>query len=422
MKVVPVISKEQQEKNELKKVDKHSVSTSNNNKTIENDGIEQGIKFYRSISCCLTMLISLSIVLSILFITAVWVSTFSASLITLADSNRRNEFNKLETYFRQTIKGIENFGQTASGVLSKELQFYDLNKTESLMFSLWKAQYLNTKGNEYFIFIVDEDGIALGFARPDIPDVYGAGVYAMLAILHPDITGTQLHFYFCNDFFNKNYCDRKPFGKPDLATDISGSNLLLYYMALPYLGNIIWTPTYSDVATPGLLHLNMLTAFNTTYTNNKKKNAVFAYDFAASSMNIYLNESTLHLPGAVVFVIETSTGHVVATINSDHHGLKGCNIATSLIEKLPQLKITEETSKGPLPFTIHCAVVTDSVACEWMYEMEQKESKNKWNNYNAGYDLYLDGKYEEALKKFKEHLSINPNDKIGKKMIEICQY
>ncbi|KAL9648856.1 hypothetical protein ABK040_003786 [Willaertia magna] len=534
MKVLPTgvlyINKNNVENEEKDSLSSNNIKTeSGNNNNNEYEG-EQG-KFYRSISCCLTMLICFSIVISILFITVVWVSTFSASLITLADSNRRNEFNKLENYFRQTLKDIENFGETAGGVLSKELQYYDLKKTEDLMFSLWKAQYLNTNGLEYFIFVVDADGIALGFSRPETPGSYGDDVFTTMVLLHPNISGpNHFYMYVCKDFFNKNYCDRGPLKSPDIVVDSSGNNVILYQMAIPYIGQKIWTPLYSDAATPGLLHMNMLYAFNTTYVN--KDNAVFGYDFAATSMGIYLNESTLHLPGAVVFVIETPTGQIVASndvmtstsksgkgqvgsfengfitisfnaaIKSDNHGLKGCKTATSLTEKLPRL--TEEKTKGPLPFIIHCAVVTDSVACgnlgtsevksfsiigniqkkmqemltknleldipitisgkvqkvikeqfttrpietisfcnnqcqpeninvfelgevlhvamdEWMYEMEQKESKNKWNNYNEGYNLYMDGKYGDASQKFKEHLLRNPNDKVGKKMLDICQ-
>ncbi|KAL9645270.1 hypothetical protein ABK040_002470 [Willaertia magna] len=190
-----------------------------------------------------------------------------------------------------------------------------------------------------------------------------------------------------------------------------------------------------------------------------------------------------------------------AAISADSHELKGCNIAKALTEKLTQLN----EGKAKLPFTINCAVVTDSVACgnlgtreiktftiigdtqnkiqemlnknlefeipitinekvqkaikdkflfrsvelarfcnnqgqlenlhilelgesthvnmdEWMYEMEQKESKNKWNNYNTGYNLYMDGNYAEALQHFKEHIIRNPNDKLCKKMIELCEH
>ncbi|KAL9648858.1 hypothetical protein ABK040_003788 [Willaertia magna] len=339
----------------------------------------------------------------------------------------------------------------------------------------------------------------------------------------------------------------------------------------------------------------MLTAFPTTYVNKGKNNAVFGYDFAASSMSYYLNSSTLHLPGVVVFVlgkivakleeklkdnnnketkvIETehslenhshrntaddgsshngsshSLSHYTTSVNhssyrvnnkasylikfelglehkdvtivslrlnnfgswmesvdnkeivsmttlifqtvqqlakpakgqvgnfengfitisfnaaidADYHELKGCNIATALTGKLTQLN--DGKSKGLVPFTVHCAVVSDTGACgkvqkaikdkyltrplervrfknnkgavedlsvyelgeslhvamdEWMYEMEQKESKNKWNNYIAGYELFIEGNIKDALQKLGEHLQRNPNDKVCKRIIELC--
>ncbi|KAL9648841.1 hypothetical protein ABK040_003772 [Willaertia magna] len=614
---------------------------------------DKKIKFYKSISCCLTTVISLSIVLSILFITAIWVSTFSASLITLADSNRRNEFNKLETYLRQTIKEIESYGQTVNGVLSKELDFKNLNKTENLVFSLFKSQYINTNGMVYLIWVADKDGNMVGFFNP-----FGSRpVNAVMILQYASITGQKLYYYYCYNFFTKGYCDRS--SVPNQITATSGSQIRLYKLAIPSLGKTIWSPSYYDASTPGILHINMLTAFNTTYINDGKDNAVFAYDFAALSMRNYLNESTLHLPGVVAFVLETSTGKNVASneniittfvngssnvaykystnlqstndfllkekdtevavpienkhpeekgalyatdsshslsnptsslrrsrlsssfkfnggasflskfelglenkdvtvvclklnsfeswletadnkeiisttslifqtvqqlakpakgqvgniengfifisfnaaIKAENHEIKGCNIARNLIDKLKQLN--EGNTINPLPFTMYCAIVTDAVACgnlgthevktftingsiqkkiqrmlkknseygisitiseklqnvitdkyssrrienikfcnnkgqfedlfvfelgeslhvdmdEWMYEMEKKESKNKWNDYNAGYQLYLDGNYQEALKKFEEYLQRDPYDKICTKMIELC--
>ncbi|KAL9658034.1 hypothetical protein ABK040_012273 [Willaertia magna] len=268
---------------------------------------DKKIKFYKSISCCLTTVISLSIVLSILFITAIWVSTFSASLITLADSNRRNEFNKLETYLRQTIKEIESYGQTVNGVLSKELDFKNLNKTENLVFSLFKSQYINTNGMVYLIWVADKDGNMVGFFNP-----FGSRpVNAVMILQYASITGQKLYYYYCYNFFTKGYCDRS--SVPNQITATSGSQIRLYKLAIPSLGKTIWSPSYYDASTPGILHINMLTAFNTTYINDGKDNAVFAYDFAALSMRNYLNESTLHLPGVVAFVLETSTGKNVAS-------------------------------------------------------------------------------------------------------------
>ncbi|KAL9648857.1 hypothetical protein ABK040_003787 [Willaertia magna] len=651
MKVVPINNNE-------KKLNNEDSALVNDLREDDNSNNEKKIKFYRSISCCLTTVISLSIVLSILFITAVWVSTFSASLISLADSNRRNEFNKLELYFRQTVGGIESFGKTASEVLSRELEFYDLNKTENLLYGLYKAEYINTKGLSYFIFIVDADGNGVGFNRPEVAN-FLPGVTGIMGLVYPKITGDQFWFYFCKDFPKKEFCERAPLTAPDMAAPAGGNNKMVYSLATSYFGQTVWTPTYSDPATPGLLHVNMLIAFPTVHKNNGTDNAVFGYDFAASSMNIYLNESTLHLPGAVVIVIETSSDQIVASntaftmtcptgclefhyskdllntkefikkekmlnnnvdateikqteegvsilsgdsfsrslshtpsslkhsslkivnnkasflqkfelglenkdvtivgmklnnfgnwielvdtkeivsmttlifqtvqqlaksgkgqvgsfengfltisfnaaIDADNHELKGCNLAKALTEKLTQLKDGKSQTTKPLPFTAHFAIVTDSVACgnlgtsevksftiigniqkkiqemltknlefdisitiservqneikekflsrcveeirfcnnksqledlnvfelgeslhvamdEWMYEMEQKESKNKWNNYNKGYLLYQEGNIKDALQYFEEHLLRNPNDLVGKKMIQRCQ-
>ncbi|KAL9648845.1 hypothetical protein ABK040_003775 [Willaertia magna] len=492
---------------------------------IYNEEEVKKIRFYKSIGCCLTTVISLSIVLSIIFITAVWVSTFSASLTTLAESNRRNEFNKLETYLRQTIKDIENYGQMANRVLSKELEFYDLNKTDNLIFSMFKALFINTKGMIYLIWVADKDGNLLGVFNP-----IGSrpGVDAILILQYAGITGSDLHYYYCYNFLNQEYCERNAFGKyfkviitkatyqyktgsPNEVSAISGSQILLYNMAIPYLGKTIWSPSYYDASTPGLLHINMVTAFNTTYVNNGKNNAIFAYDFAALTMTNYLNESTLHLPEPVVFVLETSTGKNLASNEiltiKPINGSSSFDFEYNYSKNLQSTKIEEKMlkenvaeiehslgSKAPTnnsnssrsisrtslqlsssfkfnntPSFLHRfelglenKVVTivglrlnnfeswmesvdnkevinvttlifqivqqlakpgkgQVVVDEWMYEMQQKGPKDKWNNYNTGYDLYMKGQYKEALQKFEEHKLQYPNDKVCKKMIKLCQ-
>ncbi|KAL9651741.1 hypothetical protein ABK040_013997 [Willaertia magna] len=58
---------------------------------------------------------------------------------------------------------------------------------------------------------------------------------------------------------------------------------------------------------------------------------------------------------------------------------------------------------------------------EWMYEMKQSESKNKWEDYNKAYKLYKEGKYSEAIVRFKDCLMNRENDLIVKKMLLQCQ-
>ncbi|KAL9644111.1 hypothetical protein ABK040_005577 [Willaertia magna] len=45
---------------------------------------------------------------------------------------------------------------------------------------------------------------------------------------------------------------------------------------------------------------------------------------------------------------------------------------------------------------------------------------SEWNSYNEGYELYLEGKFEEALDKFELHLQRNVNDRVCRRVIELC--
>ncbi|KAL9642384.1 hypothetical protein ABK040_007380 [Willaertia magna] len=58
---------------------------------------------------------------------------------------------------------------------------------------------------------------------------------------------------------------------------------------------------------------------------------------------------------------------------------------------------------------------------EWMYELQQQETKGKWNVYNEGYRLFEEGKYYRALEKFREFSEKNPDDFVVSNLIVLCE-
>ncbi|KAL9656554.1 hypothetical protein ABK040_005316 [Willaertia magna] len=58
---------------------------------------------------------------------------------------------------------------------------------------------------------------------------------------------------------------------------------------------------------------------------------------------------------------------------------------------------------------------------EWMYELQQQETKGKWIVYNEGYKLFEEGKYSRALKKFREFSEKNPDDFVVSNLIVLCE-
>jgi class 3 adenylate cyclase len=58
---------------------------------------------------------------------------------------------------------------------------------------------------------------------------------------------------------------------------------------------------------------------------------------------------------------------------------------------------------------------------EWMYELSAKE-KQDYDQYIQGYELFMEGKYQESKEAFAEHLKMNEDDFATLKMIQLCQF
>ncbi|KAL0478158.1 hypothetical protein AKO1_008444, partial [Acrasis kona] len=58
---------------------------------------------------------------------------------------------------------------------------------------------------------------------------------------------------------------------------------------------------------------------------------------------------------------------------------------------------------------------------EWMYDMEMKNRKNAVNEYSSGFDHMMNGNFSEAINRFMEYITTNPNDQVAKDLIEYCR-
>ncbi|KAL9651740.1 hypothetical protein ABK040_013996 [Willaertia magna] len=244
----------------------------NNNNDIAGLGMESieelnSLRFYRSINFCLTSIISVSILLSIIFITLVWITTFAASVVTLANSNRNHEFNKLQTYLIQSIKEIDNLGVTMSKTLSLDLNYTNLLRTENQMFKIYKGEEINHPTMLATIYCGLENGDSMGIINYN-------GVVSMIWVVN-----RKDFWYECYNHTKTEYCVRKPYEKPDAVVPANGT----YYVgkfAFENFGKIAWMPSYTDAAIPGTVFMTLTTSFYTVANNNQK--VWFAYDITTN--------------------------------------------------------------------------------------------------------------------------------------------
>lgn len=53
-----------------------------------------------------------------------------------------------------------------------------------------------------------------------------------------------------------------------------------------------------------------------------------------------------------------------------------------------------------------------------MYELQQKESKEKWKIYNSAVDFIQEEDYENAAIQLKDYLANNPHDKPAQYLLD----
>ncbi|KAL9643364.1 hypothetical protein ABK040_014817 [Willaertia magna] len=92
------------------------------------------------------------------------------------------------------------------------------------------------------------------------------------------------------------------------------------------------------------------------------------------------------------------------------------------IRPLTELKLKNDLNIFETTTIYELGDSNEIVMDEWMYELQQQESKGKWNNYNEGYKLFKEKNYTEALEKFKLFEEKNAEDLVVNDLITICNH
>ena len=65
--------------------------------------------------------------------------------------------------------------------------------------------------------------------------------------------------------------------------------------------------------------------------------------------------------------------------------------------------------------------IANNMMDEWMYELQEKERKERWNVYNQASSYYIQGEYESAIDRYRQFQIKNENDRAVEEMIARCE-
>ncbi|KAL9648894.1 hypothetical protein ABK040_003823 [Willaertia magna] len=275
--------------------------------------------FFQSIRFILPITMVVTIIISIILISIIWISCFAASLSTFAEKNKRSEFYQLKSYILKSIEEIRNVGFTMANILQIELDFNNSSRIEHLMYQFFMSEYRARPTTLVAIYCGDEFANTIGVVKlgeaTKPSALYAYYNYSLTPNFVNCVNGSMgdgyINIYECNNFENLNYCNR---------TNVPTSVLKTFEMAAcpvamnGTIGNVTWLKSYEDPAFPGIVFLTLTVSF---LTSDGKK-AWVAYDISIDTFSTYLKNSVQELPGALSLVIETQNNYIIASNEQEY--------------------------------------------------------------------------------------------------------
>ncbi|KAG2388153.1 hypothetical protein C9374_001003 [Naegleria lovaniensis] len=280
-------------------------------------------------SCCFSikyvliiMIVGL-IILSVLILSAIWVSCFSATVSELSHSVRDKEFSRIVSYADESLTRVAFFLETFKGQLLKDYQAMD-HVLENHLYLAWKSLMKHEASLSYALFVAEYEGGALGMS------IFGNLTWFL------NITYAQnQQFYICHDVPNHEYCNRN--STPDMilpaftdkvATDTVTRNP----------GKTIFAPSFTDPTQPNIVFLTLLTSYKLDVPKSDRTVSHFiGYCMTARFLSLFLVEMTKSITGSHTFIIEVETDFIVASDQIDDHS-GSSSTRKKIVDMSPSMK------------------------------------------------------------------------------------
>ncbi|KAG2388325.1 hypothetical protein C9374_000489 [Naegleria lovaniensis] len=263
--------------------------------------------FLKSIKFCLMMLISSLIVLTVVLLSATWLSAFGPSLVSLGHADRDHEANKIIEFVKQTMGQIAlSSRDIQQQLIGDHFDPYSGEIVEKKMYSAYKSAQKNHGGVVISSYIGDVENYCFGI----ITWTNSAALF--------NITRQNQKIYYCESPLSTNIeCKRKQ--NPDeVAGFFDLSNLI--ELCNKYPGQQAFSNSYAD---PAMGMYTFVSLVNCVPKTNNSLSANFTYyygnDLTTGSISEFLKRSAASVQGqARSFIIETSTDLLIALDRYDN--------------------------------------------------------------------------------------------------------
>ncbi|KAG2388164.1 hypothetical protein C9374_001014 [Naegleria lovaniensis] len=263
-----------------------------------------------SIKYILINLIVGLIVLSVLILSAIWVSCFSATVSELSNNIRDKEFSKIVTYTDETLNRVAFFMTTFKGQLLNDYKTMD-RTLENHIYRAYKSLMKYESMLTFALFLGEYHGNTLGMTQM-------GNNFVLLNLTY----GQNQKFYICRDFHNFDYCNRN--STPDMVrpafTDQAAANT-----ANNNPGKTLFAPSFTDPTLPDVTLLSLLTSFelNPPASNGQTVSHLIGYSMTTKFLSLFLIEMTKSIAGSHTFIVEVNTDYIIASDQQNDKSVSG---------------------------------------------------------------------------------------------------
>ncbi|KAL9642403.1 hypothetical protein ABK040_014246 [Willaertia magna] len=276
---------------------KDDTNPNNNNATLKPKS-KEAIKL--SIKCCLSFSFSIAIILSIVSITAVWITSFAITISDLSNRNRALAFGEINLFTIKFLEGVTQISEVAQSLMITNYNISDTDKIIKDMVYLYKSILDYQSTSVVTVYIGDMKGNCLGIMNVD----NSPSLFQMWEGTGNPYNETWLTT--CQDIHHNEGCVRS--SKPDVINPRFNMTPLVE-LGKNNPGNAAWTQSYIDISMPDVIFMSMITSVKRV---NESVSFYFGYDLSAISISKFLKEK-LSGTSTTGFLLETSTDYIIAS-------------------------------------------------------------------------------------------------------------
>ena len=235
------------------------------------------------------------VLLSVLVLSATWLSSFVPTVVEFSFKIRKSQFEKMVGKVADTMEDVALITETVKGQIDN--QFNDTSNLAGHLYQLYKSEYTYHDGLPM--------ALVMGNTKDAIAMIQWGPTPAFL-----EIGSVYQNVYYCAGYA-ADYCIRSP--TPNLVMpkfDLS----LLFLTANNNPGKGSYTPSYSLGI--DLMFVAYATSWMASGNTTSNIENVFTYSISLQRLNQFLTDITKDIPGSSSMIIEMESNYLIAVDNT----------------------------------------------------------------------------------------------------------